>query len=70
MHLVANWRRVLLRAESMWCVYAVGILELAVNLLPYVSDFVPWWVPIVVLCAAPILRIRYQGGLDAKPDNE
>lgn len=64
MKLIPGWRRVLTRALSMHAVYFAGALELASNLLPYVSDFLPWWAPIVVLVAAPILRIKDQGGLD------
>lgn len=65
MKLVKGWRRVLLRAESMWCVYVAGILEAASNALPYVADRLPWWVPVAVLCLAPLFRVRDQGGLDA-----
>jgi hypothetical protein len=60
MNLVPNWRRVLLRAQSMWCVYIAAALQV----LPYVSDHLPWWVPVAVLLAAPLFRIRDQGGLD------
>lgn len=62
---ITNWRRVLLRAESMWAVYAYFLLEFAVSALPYVSEYLPWWAPLVVLASAPFLRIRDQGGLDA-----
>lgn len=63
--LVANWRGVLLRAASMWCVYIATVLEIASSAIPYASDYLPWWAPIVVLVAAPIARIISQGGIDA-----
>lgn len=63
--LVSNWRGVLLRAASMWCVYIATALEIASSAIPYASDYLPWWVPIVVLVAAPIARIISQGGIDA-----
>lgn len=65
MKFVPGWRRVLLRAQSMWAVYLALAFEVAANALPYVSDKLPWWVPLLVLAAAPFLRIRDQGGLDA-----
>lgn len=62
---IRNWRRVLLRASSMWCVYIATILQIAENAVPYVADYLPWWVPIAVLVLAPLFRILSQGGLDA-----
>ncbi|MCZ7501277.1 DUF7940 domain-containing protein [Agrobacterium sp. ST15.13.015] len=62
---IRNWRRVLLRASSMWCVYIAAILQVAENAIPYMSDYLPWWMPIAVLVLAPLFRILSQGGLDA-----
>lgn len=64
--LVPNWRRVLLRASSMHCVYAAVALEIAASTIPYVSDLIPRWLTILALVAAPIARIISQGGLDAE----
>jgi hypothetical protein len=64
--LVPNWRRVLLRASSLWCVYAAVALEIAASTVPYVSDILPRWLTILVLVAAPVARIISQGGLDAE----
>ena len=64
--LVPNWRRVLLRASSLWCVYLAVALEIAASTIPYVSDILPRWLTILVLVAAPIARIISQGGLDAE----
>jgi hypothetical protein len=63
--LIRNWRRVLWRASSMWCVYIATILQIAESLVPYVADYLPWWVPVAVLVLAPLFRIISQGGLDA-----
>lgn len=38
MTLVPNWRRVLLRASSLWFVYVAGLLELAVEFFPFLAD--------------------------------
>jgi hypothetical protein len=64
--LVPNWRRVLLRASSLWCVYLAVGLEIAASTIPYVSDILPRWLTILVLVAAPVARIISQGGLDAE----
>lgn len=64
--LVPNWRRVLLRASSLWCVYLAVALEIAASTIPYVSDILPRWLTILVLVAAPVARIISQGGLDAE----
>lgn len=65
MKLVAGWRRVLARAQSMWGVYLAGILELSINLLPYAGEYLPWWAPLAAIVAIPFLRIIDQGGLNA-----
>lgn len=65
MRLVPKWRRVLLRASSMWCVYIATTLQVASEAVPYAADYLPWWVPVLILVAAPIARIISQGGLDA-----
>lgn len=63
--LIRNWRRVLLRASSLWAVYIATALQIAENAIPYVADRLPWWVPIAILVLAPLFRIISQGGLDA-----
>jgi hypothetical protein len=65
MKLVPQWKRVLTHAFSMWIVYAAAALGILANAIPYMAPFLPWWVPIVVLIAAPIARILDQGGIDA-----
>ena len=64
--LVPNWRRVLVRASSLWCVYLAVALEIAATTVPFLSDLIPRWLTILVLVAAPIARIISQGGLDAE----
>lgn len=63
--IIPNWKRVLLRGWSMHCVYLATALQIAVSTLPYVADFVPWWVAVLVLIAAPVARIISQEGFDA-----
>jgi hypothetical protein len=61
MHLVRDWRRVLSRAYSMWLVYALAALELGKQVIPYISDFLPWWGPVLVILAIPVARVVSQG---------
>lgn len=68
--LIRNWRRVLLRASSLWAVYVAAALQIAENVVPYVADFLPWWVPVAVLVLAPLFRIISQGGLDADKQDQ
>jgi hypothetical protein len=68
--LVPNWRRVLLRASSLWCVYLAAALEIAASTTPYVADILPRWLTLAVLVAAPIARIISQGGLDADQQDQ
>lgn len=65
MILVPNWRRVLLRASSLWPVYLASALELAVEFIPYVGDWVPRWALLVLLIATPLFRIIRQEKLRA-----
>ena len=73
MPLVPNWRRVLLRAWSLWPVYLVAVFELAAELAPYLSDLLPRWLIVAILLLNPLLRIIRQGALHATeqdPRNE
>lgn len=71
MTLVSNWPRILLRASSLWPVYVSLLLDLAVELVPYLGDWLPWWVPIAILILTPIFRIIRQERLHAgQPDQE
>lgn len=65
MTLVPHWRRVLLRAWSLWPVYLVAGFELAAEVVPYLSDFLPRWLVILILLLNPLLRIIRQGSLHA-----
>lgn len=65
MRLVANWRRVLLRASSLWPVYAASVLELAVEFVPYVADWVPRWALLILLLLTPFFRVIRQEKLHA-----
>lgn len=70
MTLVPNWRRVLLRASSLWLVYLATVVELAMEILPYVADWLPWWAPLVLLALAPIFRVIKQEKLHADQSDQ
>lgn len=63
MELIPNWDEVLKRAHSVKFMGLAAVLETAQQVLPYVSDYLPWWVPIVVILAAIGARIVQQRGL-------
>lgn len=64
--LIPHWRRVLFHAWSLWPVYAATVLDLAIELLPYVADWLPWWAPVAMLVLTPLFRIIKQEKLDAR----
>jgi hypothetical protein len=52
MKLVDNWQAVLKHAWSLWLIALATALDLGSEVIPYVSDYVAWWVPVVVLVLA------------------
>ncbi len=38
--IIKNWRRVLLRAASMWCVYLVGFIAFRARKFYLISEFI------------------------------
>jgi len=63
--LIPNWRQVLKRAWSVWCIYLAGALEILPYIVPYLDEWIPRWLSIVVLLVAPIARILEQRNVDA-----
>jgi hypothetical protein len=70
MTLVPNWRRVLLRAFSLWVVYGSILVELAIQLFPLVADWLPSWVPVALLLLAIPSRIIEQKGIHHGPGSD
>jgi hypothetical protein len=60
MTLVPHWRRVLLLAWSLWVVYGSILLEIAIQLLPFVQERMPDWAPVALLVLAIPFRIVEQ----------
>lgn len=65
MTLVPHWRRVLLRASSLWAVYGSILLEIAIQLLPFLQKWLPDWAPLVLLVLAIPFRIIEQRSIHA-----
>lgn len=59
--LIPNWSDVLLKAWSVRFILFGAALDTAQNLLPYVSDFLPWWVPPLVTLLGFASRFVDQG---------
>ncbi|MGO7157037.1 DUF7940 domain-containing protein [Rhizobium leguminosarum] len=55
--LVHNWRRVLARSLSLWCVYFAGAFELAPYIVPYLDGYIPPWLSIVLLLLSVPARV-------------
>ena len=60
MKLLDNWRDVLLRAWSMKAIGFAAFLEIASNVVPVLSDYIPWWVTVIVLAGAAGARLIKQ----------
>jgi hypothetical protein len=70
MTLIPNWRSVLARAWSVWCMLgalAVQIITALPEWIPYLGDVIPWWLTIPLLLAGLMLRIIKQRSLPAEP---
>jgi hypothetical protein len=65
MKFIRNKRRVLTRSLSMYCVYLAGLLEVAPYIVPYLDSYIPRWLSIAFLLAAPFARVIDQGNLNA-----
>lgn len=58
--LLQDWRRVLARAWSLRLIELAAAADLILNVVPYVSDFLPWWLTIVLLAGAWGARLLAQ----------
>ena len=60
MQLLPDWKRLLTRAWSVWCLYAMGLM----NVLPLLFEFdLPWWADtanIVLIFLALAARVSAQ----------
>lgn len=66
---VRNKKKILLKALSMWCVYMAGLAELIPYIVPYLDAFIPQWVSLALLIAAPVARIIKQDDLATGDDD-
>jgi hypothetical protein len=49
------------RAWSLRLIEAAAIADLILNVVPYFSDFLPWWLTIALLVGAWVARLLPQG---------
>ena len=61
MKLLDNWWTVLKKAWSVRLMALAAILQLAQTLVPYVDDFLPRWLTVLILVTAFISRFVSQG---------
>lgn len=64
MNLLADWRRVLSRAWSLRLIEIAAAADLILNVVPFVSDYLPWWLTIALLVCA------WGARLIAQPEKE
>lgn len=60
MKLLDNWKDVFKSAWSMKAIGFAAFLEIASNVVPVLSDYIPWWVTVIVLAAAAGARLIKQ----------
>jgi hypothetical protein len=58
--LLQDWRRVLARAWSLRLIELAAVADLILNLVPYFSDWLPWWFTIALLVGAWGARLLAQ----------
>lgn len=66
MKLLSDWKSVLKRAWSMKLIGFAAFLEVAQNVVPLLSDYIPWWVTLLVIGGAGVARLIKQGGDDVE----
>lgn len=60
MELIPNWDEVLKRAHSVKFMGLAAALEAAQQLLPFVADYLPWYVPVLIILAGIGARVVQQ----------
>jgi hypothetical protein len=60
MKLLDNWREVLSRAWSLKLIGFAAFLEIASNIVPLLSDYLPWWATLLVMLTAAGARLLQQ----------
>lgn len=62
--LLPDWRRLVRRAWSLRLIEIAAAADLIPNVVPFVSDWLPWWLTIVLLAGA------WGARLIAQPEKE
>lgn len=62
--LLPDWRRLVRRAWSLRGIELAALVDIIFNVVPYVSDYLPWWLTIVLLAGA------WGSRLIAQPEKE
>ncbi|TIN83091.1 hypothetical protein [Mesorhizobium sp.] len=64
MRLHPDWRRVLARAWSLRFIELAALTDIILNVVPYVSDYLPWWLTLLLLGGAWMARLLWQPDKD------
>lgn len=66
MKLLPNAWPIVKRALSLRFIELAALAQMLIEFVPYVSDFLPWWAPLVLLALAWGGRlVKQEGGKDA-----
>jgi hypothetical protein len=60
MQLIPDIRRVLTRAYSLRLMELAALSNIIINVVPYTSDYLPWWLTLVLLVGAYLARFVAQ----------
>ncbi len=66
MKLIPDWRRVLRRAWSLRLIELAALADIILNMVPAISDFLPWWLTLALLGGAYVARMLAQPEATAK----
>lgn len=58
--LLPDWRRLVRRAWSLRLIEIAAAADFILNVVPFVSDWLPWWLTIVLLAGAWVARLIAQ----------
>ncbi|AZO54872.1 MULTISPECIES: hypothetical protein [unclassified Mesorhizobium] len=66
MRLIPDVERVLKRAWSLRLIELAALVDIIINVVPYVSDYLPWWLTLALLGGAWTARLTWQSDGDDK----
>lgn len=66
MKLIPRWQAVLMRAWSLRLIELTALTDIIINVVPYTSDWLPWWTTLALLAGAWGARLLVQPDKEAE----